>query len=50
MDLSRLLEHGLLSLVPLSLALATPLAPMIQPCLFAAQTMVSYFFYYMLMT
>ena len=36
MDLSRLLEHGLLSLAPLSLALATPLALMIQPCLFAA--------------
>ena len=36
MDLSRLLEHGLLSLVPLSLALAIPLALMIQYCLFAA--------------
>ncbi|XP_059441948.1 uncharacterized protein LOC132174280 [Corylus avellana] len=41
MDLSRHLKHGLLSLVPLSLALATPLALMIQPCLFAVQTETS---------
>jgi hypothetical protein len=50
MDLSRLLEHGLLSLVLLSLALDTPSTYMIQPCLFTAQTGAPYFFYYMLMT
>jgi hypothetical protein len=42
--------YGLRNLAPLSLALATPLARMTLPCLFAAQIEASFFCCYMLMT